>query len=51
MTEYGNFNGEIFIFMGIVIAILFAFIPKKYLERSSKPFDRAVLKFRERIFR
>ena len=51
LTQFGNFNGEIFIYMGIVIAILIGLIPKKYLERSSKPFDKAVLRFREKIFR
>lgn len=42
---------EIFIYMGITIAVIVAVVPKKALQRSSKPLDKAVLRFREWIFR
>jgi len=51
MTEYGNFNGEFIVLIGIICIAFLIMIPKRMLERSSKPFDRAVLRFREWIFR
>ncbi len=44
-------TNEIIVYIGLAIIFVVIVIPKRLLIKSSKPIDRAVLRFREWVFR